>query len=156
MATKYFVLFTVLKSAGKTGASPEVCAKELNFAVGSVAPYMNSLRTKFGAEIETVKDGRGVKAYVLKNVSVVEGNITPNRRGKTAAAPVAKKVKVAKVPAKKVKPAAKVKAKKVVVKVVPTKLESKKREKIEAPDADMHITEFSDGDLADIKAQLGL
>lgn len=152
MATKYFVLFTVLKSAGKAGVAPEECAKELNFAVGSVAPYMNSLRTKFGAEIETVKDGRTIKAYVLKNVSVVENNITPNRRGKvTAVAPVAKKARVV-----KVKPVAKVKAKKVVIKVVETKLESKKREKVEAPDADLHITEFSDGDLADIKAQLGL
>lgn len=152
MATKYFVLFTVLKSAGKKGASPEACAKELNFAVGSVAPYMNSLRTKFGAEIETIKDGRTIQAYVLKNVDVVEANITPNRRGK-AAAPVAKKAKaVAKTKAKAVakpKPVAKVVAQKKV------RIEAEDGS-IPTLDADLRIAEVTDNELADIKAQLGL
>lgn len=153
MATKYFVLFTVLKSAGKKGASPEACAKELNFAVGSVAPYMNSLRTKFGAEIETIKDGRTIQAYVLKNVSVVEGNITPNRRGKSgAAAPVAKKAKVA-----KPKPVAKAKVK-VVEKPVRVSKKAVMSEDGSVPtlDADLRIAEVTDNELADIKAQLGL
>jgi hypothetical protein len=152
MATKYFVLFTVLKSAGKKGASPEACAKELNFAVGSVAPYMNSLRTKFGADIETIKDGRTIQAYVLKNVSVVEGNITPNRRGKAAAAPVAKKVKAA-----KPKPVAKAKVK-VVEKPVRVSKKAVMSEDGSVPtlDADLRIAEVTDNELADIKAQLGL
>lgn len=148
MATKYFVLFTVLKSAGAKGVSPDACAKELNFAVGSVAPYMAALRIKFGAEIEAVKEGRTTKAYVLKNPKVVEGNITPNRRSKSGAAPK-KPTVVAKT--KKVKPVAKTKT--VVektVKVKPT------REKVVAPDADLMITEVTDSELADIKSQLGL
>lgn len=151
MATKYFVLFTVLKSAGKKGASPEACAKELNFAVGSVAPYMNSLRTKFGAEIETIKDGRTIQAYVLKNVDVVEANITPNRRGKAAAAP------------KKAKAVAKTKAKAVAKPKPVAKVVAQKKVRIEAEDgsiptldADLRIAEVTDNELADIKAQLGL
>jgi hypothetical protein len=154
MATKYFVLFTVLKSAGKKGASPEACAKELNFAVGSVAGYVAALRIKFGAEIEAVKDGRTTTAYVLKNVSVVEGNITPNRRSKgVAATPVAKKAKVA-----KPKPMAKAKVK-VVEK--PIRVPKKKTHVsddglVPTLDADLRISEVTDNELADIKAQLGL
>lgn len=152
MATKYFVLFTVLKSAGKKGATPEQCAKELNFAVGSVAPYMNSLRTKFGAEIETIKEGRTIQAYVLKNVSVVEGNITPNRRGKSgAAAPVAKKAKVA-----KPKPVAKAKVVEKPVRVSKKKAVVSEDGSVPTLDADLRIAEVTDNELADIKAQLGL
>ena len=168
MATKYITLFNLLKAAGDKGISPATCAKELKFPAHSVhtcsaAPYMHFLRTKLGAEIEFIKSGRSIQAYVLRNADVVASNLAlaPNSRKATVKAKPAVVAKVAKEkPVKKVTvertkviKQAVIKTKKLVAAKVKVKVE---REKAVAPDADMHITEFSDGDLADIKAQLGL
>ena len=142
--TKYFVLFSLLKSAGSKPVSPEVCAKELGFAVGSVAPYMWSLRKKFGADIEVVKNGRAVVGYKLLNVSAVESVITPKRR--VTAGATTKTVKTAKVKTvvQKVAKTSKVKKTVSVDGSVPTL------------DADLDISEITDGELDDIKSQLCL
>jgi hypothetical protein len=150
--TKYYRLFSLLKSAGSKGASPEVCAKELSFQVGSVAPYMNSLRTKFGAKIEVVKDGRSVTAYKLMNVAEVEKNITPNRRGATTVA-----AKVAK-PSKKLAKAASKTAVAKVQKTIKSKAASPREDEFDVPtlDADLSVSEVTDSELADLRHQLGL
>ena len=148
--TKYYRLFSLLKSAGSKGASPEVCAKELSFKVGSIAPYMNSLRTKFGAKIEVVKDGRTVTAYKLLNVAETEKKITPNRRGATTAV---------------AKAAAKTAAKKTVVakvakttKVKTAKSATPREDEFDVPtlDADLSVSEITDTEMADLRHQLGL
>lgn len=146
MATKYYTLFQALKSGGSKGASPATCAKEMDFALSSVAPYIHALRHKFGADIQTVRDGRQVSAYVLKNVAEVEANISPNRRAKGTAK--AKPVKAAKTaPVTKVKSATIVKSTKAPRKI-----------KDDAPVAveDLQIEEISDMELSDIRSQLGL
>lgn len=143
MATKYFVLFSLLKSS-KGAVAPEVCAKELGFAVGSVAPYMWSLRKKFGADIEVVKNGRSVVGYKLLNVAEVEAVITPKRRG--AATTVAKTAKPTKT---------KTVVQKVVTKTKKTKIVSEDGS-VPTLDADLEISEITDGELNDIKSQLGL
>ena len=151
--TKYYRLFSLLKKAGSKGVSPEVCAKELSFKVGSIAPYMNSLRTKFGAKIEVTKDGRAIKTYHLTNVDETEKRITPNRRNATTT--VAKVA--AKKPAKKNVVVAKV-AKTTKVKTSVKKSESPREDEFDVPtlDADLDITEISDREMADIRDQLGL
>lgn len=138
MSTKYYVLFQLLKGAGKKGATVAECAKALSFAEGSVSPYMWSLRKKFGAEIEVLKDGRKVSGYRLLNAEAVDGVITPKRRG--AATKTAKVVKTKPVKVQKVAKTAKV----TKSKNAPVEVE------------DMEIEEITDGDLADIKTQLGL
>lgn len=140
MATKYYQLFSLLKSAGNKGATVKACAKELEFAEGSVSPYIWSLRKKFGAEIEVIKNGRSVEAYRLLNADVVEANITPNRRSGTKAAKPAKVTKPVK--SKPVKTAAAVKPAKS--KNAPVEVE------------DLEVEEISDSELSDIKSQLGL
>lgn len=139
--TKYYVLFSFLKKAGKAGATPEACAKELNFAVGSVAPYMGSLRTKFGADIAADHSGRKIVKYILQNPDEVEKLITPNRKG---AAPKAKKIKKDLVAANIKQIASQTKVRK-----------PKSSEKIVEIE-DMEIEEVGDADLASLKEQLGL
>jgi len=139
--TKYYTLFQVLKSAGAKGASPATCAKKMDFALSSVPPYIHALRHKFGAEIETVRDGRQVGAYVLKNISEVEASMSPTRKkrnsvAKAVTAPAAKTVQIV----KKTK-APKVKA---VSEDGPVAVE------------DMQIEEITDMEMADIRSQLGL
>ena len=137
--TKYYKLFQLLKSAGDKGATVSQCAKGLQFAEGSVSPYMWSLRKKFGAEIEVLKNGRNVTGYRLLNADAVEAVITPKRRGAAAT----KSAKVVKTKAVKVQKVAKT-AKVTKSKNAPVEIE------------DIEIEEITDGELSDIKAQLGL
>lgn len=143
--TKYYVLFSFLKKAGKAGATPEACAKELKFAVGSVAPYMGSLRTKFGAQISANHSGRKIVRYVLDNPDEVEKNITPNRRGATP--------KVKKAKSKKDTVANNIKNIVSQTKVQKPKAKSK-NDIVDVED--MEIEEIDGSELAQLKEQLGL
>jgi len=151
--TKYFDLFSALKAGGDKGVTPESLAKTLNFTTGALAVYIHALRHKFGAQIESVRNGRTVVSYRLVNVAEMEAAITPNRKPRTTkaakAAPKAKATKVAKVTktvkTKKVKAAPKVKAK--------TKREDGP---VEVLDADLDIAEITDRELDDIRSQLGI
>ena len=157
--TKYFRLFSLLKSEGSKGVSPEVCAKELNFQVGSIAPYMNSLRTKFGAKIEVIKNGRAVTAYQLINPAETEKNITPNRRGASTVTKKVAKTAIKKTATKSVtsKPASKTAVAKVV-KTIKNKERVIKEDEFDVPtlDADLSVSEVTDSELADLRHQLGL
>lgn len=150
MATKYYTLFQALKSGGSKGASPATCAKEMDFALSSVAPYIHALRHKFGADIQTVRDGRQVSAYVLKNIAEVEANISPNRRPKGTAKTVAKAAKP-----KPVKTEAVAKVKSATI-VKSTKAPRKVKDDAPVAVEDLQIEEISDLELSDIRSQLGL
>lgn len=153
--TKYYRLFSLLKSAGSKGASPEVCAKELSFKVGSIAPYMNSLRTKFGAKIEVVKDGRTVTAYKLLNVAETEKKITPNRRGATTVAKTATKTASKTATAVSKKSSTVLKTASKTAKVKPS---TPREDEFDVPtlDADLSVSEITDTEMADLRHQLGL
>lgn len=142
--TKYYKLFQLLKSAGNKGATVAQCAKELDFALGSVGGYVVALRQKFGAEIEPIKNGRSTTGYRLLNVDAVEAVITPKRRGAAT-----KPAKVTKTKTVKMQKVAKTKTKTKTTRVsksdeMPVELDS------------MEIEEITDSELSDIKAQLGL
>lgn len=143
--TKYYVLFSFLKKAGKAGATPEDCAKELKFAVGSVAPYMGSLRTKFGAQISASHSGRKIVRYTLENPDEVEKSITPNRRG---SAPKVKKAK-----SKKDTVTSNIKS--IVSRTKVQKPKVKSKDAIVEVE-DMEIDEIDGAELAQLKEQLGL
>lgn len=131
----------------------------------SVAPYIHALRNKFGAKVDSVREGRNVVKYVLTNAKDVTLTAEGEKRGrkagtksKTAKAKVAK-VKAPKAP-KAAKPAKarKVKAPKVAKVFTPSEdtadeFESKRAV---APDADLTVTEFDDRELADLRDQLGI
>jgi biotin operon repressor len=169
MSTKYYRLFDLLKTAGTKGVSPEVCAEKLEFAANSVAPYIHAMRNKFGAEIKSIRSGRTVVRYELVNADSLEGVITQKgkKRGRVAkAATATPNAKPAAVKTKPVKATAPVKTKAVKAKPVkPVKTKApvvtKSRKVVEdgiAPvlDRDMHISEFSDRELQDLKVALGL
>jgi biotin operon repressor len=143
-STKYFELFTALKAGGERGASPPALQKATGFNQGALAVYIHALRTKFGCQIESVRNGRTVVAYRLINGDALEGVITPARKKRAS---VAKKSKTI---AKKVARAPK--------KALRTVTVTKKSDTgiVEVPDRDMEITEYGDRELMDIQAQLGI
>jgi hypothetical protein len=147
-STKYFVLFNLLKSSGKKGASPAACAKEMGFAPNSVAPYIHALRNKFGAKIDSVREGRMVVKYVLTNADEVKLTQAGNKRGRKAKA-VTVTTNTLKVKVKATKP---VKVKKSAKKPVVADIEAP----AVAPDSDLTVTEFSDRELLDLREQLGI
>lgn len=144
-STKYFDLYSALKSGGDKGVSPESLQKTLGFTQGALAVYIHALRHKFGAVVESVRNGRVVIAYRLTNADELASKILPTRKPRTV----------------KGKPA---KAKKTVVARV-TKTSKAKAPKaavvqddgsVAVPDADLDIVEYSDRELADIQDQLGI
>jgi biotin operon repressor len=148
--TKYFDLFSALKAGGDKGVTPDALAKSLNFTTGALAVYIHALRHKFGAVIESVRNGRTVVSYRLVNVAEMEAAISPNRKPRTTKA---KKT----APAKATKATkTKVKAKKAA-KAAPVK-KTKVRDDgpVEVLDADLEIAEITDRELADIRDQLGI
>lgn len=157
--TKYFELFSVLKSGADAGVSPAAIAKSLRFAENSVPVYIHALRHKFGADIQSVRDGRKVVAYKLMNIKEVEDSISPNRKPRTTKTKIVepvKPVKIAKV-AKPVKVAKVAKPVKVKVKVAKvTKVSKSTDGSIPTLDSDLDITEITSADFDDIKSQLGL
>jgi biotin operon repressor len=146
-STKYFELFTALKAGGERGASPPALQKATGFNQGALAVYIHALRTKFGCQIESVRNGRTVVAYRLINGDALEGVITPARKKRAA---VAKKPKTV---AKKVARAPKKALRTVTVAKTPKKSDTGI---VEVPDRDMEITEYNDRELMDIQAQLGI
>lgn len=92
--TKYFDLFSALKAGGDKGVSPESLRKTLRFSYSALAVYIHTLRHKFGAEIESNRNGRSIVSYRLVNVTEMEKTIQPNRVSKKKKAKTAKKKKV--------------------------------------------------------------
>ena len=152
--TKYYDLFSVLKAGKDKGVSPDTLCKTLKFSSGMLAVYIHALRNKFGAVIESVRNGRTVTAYRLMNVAECEKTISPNRKPRT--------VKTKKGASKLVADMADLKFGKKstatkMTKVVKTKVarKSKKDGPVEVID-DMSVTEITESDLEDIKNQLGI
>lgn len=76
--TQNYRLYQLLK-AGKAPSCvrKEVIAKELGVSIVSVPVYIHELKRLFKADIESVRDGREVVAYSLKN----DLNVPQFRRG---------------------------------------------------------------------------
>jgi biotin operon repressor len=150
--TKYFDLFSALKAGGDKGVTPDALAKSLNFTTGALAVYIHALRHKFGAVIESVRNGRTVVSYRLVNVAEMEAAISPNRKPRTTKAKKAAPAKAKATKATKTK----VKAKKVA-KTAPVK-KTKVRDDgpVEVLDEDLDIAEITDRELDDIRSQLGI
>lgn len=128
-----------LMKASKPGevVSRATIAKKLGVNEGSVAIYFHGLKKFFNVEFEVVKQGRTVVGYTLISR---DAEMSPNgRRGDSSTKTVkAKKPKV-------------VKVQKVAKS---TKVTKSKNSPVEIED--MEIEEITDGELSDIKAQLGL
>ena len=140
MSTKYFDLFSALKAGGTKGVTPESLTKALNFSGASLAVYIHALRHKFGAQIESVRNGRTVVAYRLLNIAEMEKVISPNRKPRTVKAKkITKTARVVTTTPKK-----------------PTKSSRKTKTGILPVIEDTSITEIDTADLDDIKSQLGI
>ena len=126
---KVEVLFTLMKD-GKP-VPVEKMIKTLNVKQGSIMCLISALRNDFGAEIETVRDGRKVLSYQLTNADKVK---IPTKVTKTKAA------KVARVSVTKTKTTVARSSEKVVSDEIPT----------------LEIEEVSDAELDSLKAELGL
>lgn len=127
---KVEVLFTMMQS-GKP-VDVESMLKTLNVKQGSIMCLISALRNDFGAEIETVRDGRKVLSYQLLNADKVK---IPTKVAKVA------KPKAAKVAVLKTKATVSRKATKVADADIPT---------LDVQEID------SDAELASLKAELGL
>lgn len=140
------VLFQFLKAAkpGDYVTKADV-ATALDVAESSLPVYFFWIKKYFNVEVETQKNGRTIVGYRLSAASrdiVIPENGRRSERAKTAKA---KKVGVEKKTAPK-PPRAVVEGKKGQGKTSKWDLD------IGSPDAD----DYDDGDLADIRAQLGL
>lgn len=127
---KVEVLFTMMQS-GKP-VQVESMIKTLNVKQGSIMCLISALRNDFGAEVETVRDGRKVLSYQLLNADKVK---IPTKVAKVA------KPKAAKVAVLKTKATVSRKATKVADADIPT---------LDVQEID------SDAELASLKAELGL
>jgi len=130
---KVEVLFTMMAD-GKPVAV-ENMLKTLDVKQGSIMCLISALRNDFGAEIETVRDGRKVLTYQLLNADKV------------------------KIPTKvaKVAKAAKPKATKVAVSRTKATVSRKATAVADADIPTLDVQEIdSDAELASLKAELGL
>jgi hypothetical protein len=127
---KVEVLYTLMQS-GKP-VSVEIMIKTLNVKQGSIMCLISALRNDFGAEVETVRDGRKVLSYQLLNADKVK---IPTKLAKVAKAPKAAKVAVTKTKSTVARKSVK------AVDETPT---------LEVEEID------SDAELASLKAELGL
>ena len=126
---KVEVLYTLMKS-GKP-VSVDIMIKTLVVKQGSIMCLISALRNDFGAEIETVRDGRKVLSYQLMNADKVK---------------IPTKVKAVKAP----------KATKVAVVKTKTTV-ARKAAKSDADVPTLDVQEIdSDAELASLKAELGL
>lgn len=148
--TKYFELFSALKAGGDKGVTPEDLAQALGFKIGALAVYIHALRHKFGANIESIRNGRTVTLYRLVNIEEMEKVISPSRKPRTTKAQATAK--------------AKPKTKKAKVQRTATVTRTAKAPKrvrkddgiVPVLDEDLDITEVTDRELADIANSLGL
>jgi len=88
---KVEVLFTLMQSGEPVPV--EIMIKTLNVKQGSIMCLISALRNDFGAEVETVRDGRKVLSYQLTNADKVK---IPTKLAKVAKAPKAAKVAITK------------------------------------------------------------
>lgn len=147
MSTKYFDLFSALKAGGDKGVSPAALQKALDFSVSALAVYIHALRHKFGAQVESVRNGRTVTAYRLTNIAEMEKVILPTRKPRTTKAKVAK-------PAKAVKKTTAVRTARVVKSTKAPKVRDDGS--IPVLDADLDIAEIGSSELDDIRHSLGI
>lgn len=137
-------LFQALKSAGNKGLSKEQIAQTLNISLSSASVYVFSLKKRYPKlDIEAVREGRAVTAYVLKNPDLDAAHV-PAVNGKRGAAAPAKAAKATKVA-------------KAVTKATADKGDSEAEVKnFVAPDEDLEITRVSSREMADIRSMLGV
>jgi antitoxin (DNA-binding transcriptional repressor) of toxin-antitoxin stability system len=140
-STKYFELFTALKSSGDNGVSPATLQKATGFNQGALAVYIHALRHKFGAKIDSIRDGRTVIGYRLTNADELAAKILPTRKPRTV------KAKVAKAPTQP--------RKGQTLRTVKAVKTTKSNEGI-VDVSDLEISEYTDTDLADIRQSLGI
>ena len=147
-STKYFELFSALKAGGDKGVTPDSLMKATGFNQGALAVYIHALRHKFGAVIESVRNGRNIVAYRLTNADAVK--ITAERKPRT----VKPKPTVAGYQNAKAK---KAKAKVAVARVTKTvKAPKSSKEEGIVDVSDLEISEYTDNDLSDIRQSLGI
>lgn len=148
--TKYFELFSALKAGGDKGVTPEDLAQALGFKIGALAVYIHALRHKFGANIESIRNGRTVTLYRLVNIEEMEKVISPTRKPRTTKAQAAAKAKP------KTKKATVQRTAKVTRTAKAPKRVRKDDGIVPVLDDDLDITEVTDRELADIASSLGL
>lgn len=147
MSTKYYDLFSALKAGGDKGVSPAALMKALDFSTSALAVYIHALRHKFGAQVDSVRNGRTVTAYKLTNIAEMEKVILPTRKPRTVKPKAAKAAKAVKAPRKGVT--------RVITK---TTKATKVRDDGSIPclDADLDIAEIGASELDDIRHSLGI
>lgn len=140
------LLVEAFKSAKGNYLTKEEIASVMGISAISVAPYVCELKQRHRCEFEQRRTGRVVDGWVLTNPTKAL-SLRPNQSAKGSNAVVAK----APVKAAKKKTVA-VKATKTVVKRTPN------ADAFDIPtlDRDLDITEVTDRELDDLKAQLGL
>lgn len=139
-STKYFDLFSALRAGGDKGVSPADLQKATGFNQGALAVYIHALRHQFGAQIDSVRNGRTVTAYRLTNADALASTILPTRKLRVSKPKAVKSVKAAP-------------CKGIVGSV--TKTVKAEREGI-VDVSDLEISEYNDSDLADIRQSLGI
>jgi hypothetical protein len=130
MSNKIRVLFDILKDGNPVKFDDILTG--MNSTKNSVMVFICTLRNEYGAEIETIREGRKANQYVLKNASEIQHKINSTSVKKH------KKTDV------------------VAAKVVKTKTKRAEDGSIPILDDDLHICDYSDHELSDIKSQLGL
>jgi len=141
-STKYFELFTALKSSGDNGVSPDTLQKATGFNSGALAVYIHALRHQFGAKIDSIRNGRTVVGYRLTNADELATKILPTRKPRT----VTKTTKAPTQPRKGQTLR--------TVKAVKTTKTANKEGIVDV--SDLEISEYTDNDLADIRQSLGI
>lgn len=136
-----YMLFSLLKAAGKKGITRAEAAKALGVRESSVPVYFYGLRTLYNAEIEVQKQGRKVIGYTLMNASQCTISENGRRGTKAASKPKTKSKPTKTVSAKTVKVAAKTTAVKDSTPIL---------------DSELEISEINDAELNDLKASLGI
>lgn len=139
------MLVEAFKSAEGNYVSKADIAKLMGIQEQSVAPYIHDLKRLNRCEFEARKTGRVVDGWVLTNpAKALSLKLTQSAKGGKTVAKPAKAVKAAK-PAKVAKTAKVVKS-------------SPKADAFDIPtlDRDLDISEVTDRELDDLKAQLGL
>ena len=135
----------------------ETYVKQLGCKAITAMVYISELRVEYGADIETIRDGRKVTSYRLLNQDYLDKFIArlltfqSVRQPKAAPAPKVPKVKINKLEAARAKVVAVRAAAPKTVKVI-------KDTDFDVPvlDADMDICEISDREFDDLRDQLGL